>query len=308
MVTFSSELVGNDLNFKKSLDFAKNIAVTKSPVLIMGEIGTGKRHLAYYIHTNSARKSGPFIIVDCAADLSIVEQEVLGYREESGKFHKGALERGSGGTVVFANIESLEENFQKRLYKIIQELPDYELDVRLIASTSKNLSKMVTAGKFLRNLFTFFSCSQITLDLLKERNSDIELLAQYFANSKAEGGQVSFTQEALEKLNSLEWTRNIAELKDMVEEACSKMENNTIDAECLELSEKSIDIKLDGDEEGFKLMSLREAEKLLIKKALIYTAENRTQAAKILGVSIRTLRNKINEYRQDGTQFFVNLR
>ena len=310
MYASSVSLVGNDLNFKQSLDFAKNIAVTKSPVLITGDQGTGKRTLAYFIHTNSARKSSAFIVVDCAGEISRVEQEILGYREEgTGKFFKGALERANGGTVIFANIDNLDENFQKRLYKIIQELPDYELDVRLGATTTKNLSKMVAAGRFLRSLFSYFSCAQISLNNLKERGADIETLARHFIADFSSEAELSITDEAMDKLVTHSWEANISELREVIRTAVANNNEGIIDLDCLAVGVKPQDLKLaEADEDGFKLMSLRDAEKLLIKKALIYTSENRTQAAKILGVSIRTLRNKINEYRNDGSNYFVNLR
>ncbi|MFZ4713875.1 MAG: sigma-54-dependent transcriptional regulator [Bacteriovoracaceae bacterium] len=310
MYASSLSLVGNDLNFKQSLEFAKNISVTKSPVLITGDLGTGKRSLCYFMHANSARKTGAFIVVDCAGELSRVEQEILGYREEgTGKFFKGALERGNGGTVIFANIDCLDENFQKRLYKIIQELPDYELDVRLGATTTKNLAKLVSAGRFQRSLFSFFSCAQISLSTLKERAVDIETLSRHFIAEFSPDIELSITDDAMEKLLNHTWSNNIAELREVMASAAQNHNEGVIDLECLSMGDKKQDLRLaDTDEEGFKLMSLRDAEKLLIKKALIYTSENRTQAAKILGVSIRTLRNKINEYRNDGTNYFVNLR
>lgn len=310
MATLSSELVGSDLNFRKSLDFAKNIAVTKSPVLITGDAGTGKKSIAYFIHQNSARKNSPFYVVDCNQDMTDVEKEILGYRdEETQKFVRGAIENSNGGTVVFANIDALDESFQKKLYKIIQELPDYELDVRLIATTTKNLSKLVAATRFQRSLFSFFSTSQINLSNLKERSTDILALANYFLNTLTENMELTFSEDAQNKIQTLNFENNIASLKDLIERAIDKAENNVIHAEALTMNDRKFDLRgIETDEDGVKLMSLREAEKLLIKKALIYTSENRTQAAKILGVSIRTLRNKINEYRTDGTNYFINLR
>jgi two-component system response regulator FlrC len=310
MGTLSCELVGSDLNFRKSLDFAKNIAVTKSPVLITGDSGTGKKSLAFFIHQNSARKNAPFYVVDCNQDMSDVEKEILGFRdEETQKFCRGAIENSNGGTVVFANIDALDESFQKKLYKIIQELPDYELDVRLIATTTKNLSKLVAATRFQRSLYSYFSTSQIGLGNLKERSTDVVVLANYLLNSISENKELTFSEDALNKLQTLTFDRNINSLEELIERAIEKAENNVIGAEALSMNERKFDLRgIETDEDGVKLMSLREAEKLLIKKALIYTSENRTQAAKILGVSIRTLRNKINEYRTDGTNYFINLR
>ena len=308
------ELVGNDLKFVKAKEFALNIAVTKTPAIVVGEAGTGKRALCELIHANSARRSQEFVIVDCANTSKKVENEILGYRdEETGRFNKGALERCNGGTVVLANIDGLEEEFQKKLYKILTELADYEIDVRILATTTKNLSKFVGAGRFYRALYTFFSGTQILLSPLRDRGADIELLTNYFISAEmvksGDTEPVVFSPEALEKIKGYYWAHNIQELKAVVENSYANCVNGVIDLGALELGEKKAESNIaDLDEDGIRLMSLKEAEKLLIKKALIHTSENRTQAAKILGVSIRTLRNKINEYRGDGASFFVNLR
>lgn len=306
-------LVGNHPKFKKALSLAGNIAVTKAPALVTGELGTGKKAFCRFIHTNSMRSKGPIITVDCSQDAQNVENEILGYRDDvSGSFHKGALERANGGSVILANIDGLEEKFQVRLFTILQELGDYDLDVRVLATTSKNLSKYVGAGRFHRALYTYFSASQINLIPLRERDEDIRTIAQHFVESwcrEKNVPSVGFTDEALDKIMSFYWTHNVAELSNVIENSMPNVVDGKIDVNAIELGEKKVESKAqEADEDGFRLMSLKEAEKLLIKKALIHTSENRTQAAKILGVSIRTLRNKINEYRSNGTNYFVNLR
>lgn len=306
-------LVGNHPKFVKALDFARNLSVTKSPVLVVGESGSGKKSFCQFVHSNSARANGETLVVDCSTDAKQVENEILGYRdEETGSFNRGVLERANGGSVILANIDALDEKFQKRLYQILQELGDYDLDVRIMATTTKNLSKYVGAGRFYRALYTYFSGSQIVLVPLRERGSDIELLAQYFANNWAAANgkdAVNFSEDANKKICSFYWAHNVAELKSVIENTIANTEGSTIDVSAIELGEKKTEAESNEvDEDGLRLMSLKEAEKLLIKKALIHTSENRTQAAKILGVSIRTLRNKINEYRSSGNNYFVNLR
>lgn len=313
MLAQGSVLVGNHPKFNQALETARNVAVTKTPILILGEAGSGKKALATYIHTNSARKNAKIEVVDCSEDTSTVEKMVLGYRDdESGRFNRGVLEVANGGTVIFANIDALDESFQKRLYTILQELPDYELDVRIIATTSKNLSKLVGAGKFSRPLYTYVSGAQIDMIALRERGTDVELIARHFINefsAEYECGEVQLADEAARKLSDYSWSQNVTELRAFIRKTLSTMEGQTLDLEAIEQGERKVEfVGSDVDEDGFKLMSLKDAEKLLIKKALIFTSENRTQAAKILGVSIRTLRNKINEYRSEGTTYFVNLR
>lgn len=311
---FASELklVGNHPKIIKAIEFSRNVAVTKAPVLIVGESGVGKKTICHYIHKNSARRAGEILDVDCSQDAKIVENEILGHRDADGKFNKGVLERANGGSIILTNIDALDEEFQKRLYQILQELNDYDLDVRVLATTTKNLSKYVGSGRFHRALYTYFSGSQITLIPLRERGADIELLAEHFAaNFTLEHAldSVVFTEEAKKKIGSFYWAHNIAELKSVIESTVENSSNGQIDVSAIEIGEKKAEtVSNEADEDGMRIMSLKEAERLLIKKALIHTSENRTQAAKILGVSIRTLRNKINEYRGDGNNYFVNLR
>ena len=183
MLTQGFNLVGNHPKFNSALEMARNVAVTKTPILISGETGSGKKAIGSYIHQNSARKNARLEVVDCSTDTATVEKIVLGYRcDETGRFNRGVLEVANGGTVIFANIDALDDIFQKRLYTILQELPDYELDVRVLATTSKNLSKLVAAGKFSRALYTYFNGAQIDMISLRERGTDVELIARHFIN------------------------------------------------------------------------------------------------------------------------------
>lgn len=311
LATVRAELFGSDSKTQKSLAQARNLAVTKASVLLTGENGTGKRTLARYIHENSTRANQCLEIVDCSLSSQDVENKILGHRDAaSGRFNKGVLEVANKGTVVFANIDSLDEEFQKRLFKIINELEDYDIDVRLIATTTKNLSKLVGAGRFHRSLYMIFANNVITTVPLRERLEDLEFFAKHFMAeiSGCDLEEVSLERPAMDKILSHYWSNNLTELKQVLSNSFSNSQN-IIDESAFETGEKkAIGILSDDDEDGIRLMSLKDAEKMLIKKALIHTSENRTQAAKILGVSIRTLRNKINEYRNDGTAYFVNLR
>lgn len=305
------ELFGTDARVEKALLQARNLSVSKASVLVVGENGVGKRTLGRYIHENSGRANQPFELVDCSLPAQDVENRILGHRDNvTGRFTKGILEAANKGTVVFANIDCLDEEFQKRLHKIINELEDYDIDVRLIATTTKNLSKLVGAGRFYRGLFTIFANNSVTIPALRERQEDLQRLARHFMNEATDSSEMSneIDSVAMNRITSHYWANNIHELKQVIS---SSVNNNSslLDESAYEISDKkSVNFMSDDDSEGVRLMSLKEAEKLLIKKALIHTTENRTQAAKILGVSIRTLRNKINEYRNDGASYFVNLR
>jgi len=312
MNNINVELFGNDPKIQKAISVARNVSVTKASVLITGEIGVGKKSLARFIHNNSNRTDQEFQIVDCSVDSKDVENKILGYRDaETGRFVKGILEAANKGTVVFANIDSLDEDFQKRLHKIFNQLNDYDIDVRIIATTTKNLSKLVGSGRFYRGLYTYVSSNLITLTPIRERPEDLQMYVNYFIReySLKFSKEVNIGTEALDRIYSHYWTHNLYELKTVLEKSVEGAQNSILSDKELAIGEKkAVSMISEDDNEGILLMSLKDAEKLLIKKALIHTSENRTQAAKILGVSIRTLRNKINEYRTAGSSYFVNLR
>lgn len=308
MDSVNVELFGKDPRVVKAISVARNISVTKAAVLIVGENGVGKRTLGYYIHQNSNRVSKPFEVVDCALPHEDVEKKILGFREEDGRFIKGAFEAANGGTVIFANIDSLDEAFQKRVCQIMSELADYDIDVRILATTTKNLAKLVGAGRFSRQLYTLISQTQIALPALREREGDLESLAKHYAECFS-GSPVNFEQSAINKILEHYWSYNIEELKRVMQASMEEFKGQVFTDNDLFIGErKSSSLASEEESTGISLMSLHEAEKLLIKKALVHTSENRTQAAKILGVSIRTLRNKINEYRNEGNSYFMNLR
>jgi len=311
MDTVNVELFGQDQKVLKALSVARNVSVTKAPVLIVGEAGVGKRSLGRYIHQNSTRANKPLCIVDCAESSVEVKRQILGHRdEESGRFNRGILEQANGGTVIFANIDGVDEEFQKKLHKIINELPDYDIDVRIISTTTRNLSKLVGAGRFYRGLYMQVSSNSITLTPLRERPNDLQMLVKHFIHEfDTEERHIDVDQTAMDKMLMHYWTYNVEELRNVIESSLEELEGSMLTEECLTIGEKkTVNVIQDDESDGIRLMSLKDAEKLLIKKALVHTSENRTQAAKILGVSIRTLRNKINEYRNTGSAYFMNLR
>lgn len=310
MNSVNLELFGLDPKVQKAIQSAQALATSKVPVLIVGETGIGKKTLAKFIHENSSRASKAFAAVDCAAGDDDVANKILGYRDEdSNRFIKGVLENSNGGTVVFTNVDALEEKFQKRIYEIFNQLADYDIDIRIICTTSKNLSKLVGSGRFYRGLYTYIAANQVFLSPLRERIGDLDNILRMTLNELS-AGTVAFSDDARNKLLQHYWTHNIAEIKRVLGATLEQFEGDVLMETDLAIGEKKVMSATTDDQhgEGITLMSLKEAEKLLIQKALLHTGENRTQAAKILGVSIRTLRNKINEYRTSGSPYFVNLR
>ena len=311
METIDVRLFGNDPKIKKAIRIAQNVAVTKSPVLIIGEAGVGKRTLGRFIHQNSSRKDHSLHVVDCAEESQVVENNILGHRdEETGRFHKGVLELANHGTVILVNVDALADNFQRRLHQIFNELDDYDIDVRIITTTTRNLSKLVGSGRFYRGFYTFISANTVSIIPLRERVHDLEALTKHFVDeANTRETPIFIEEDAMAKILKHYWTHNVHELKTVIENSVQGCTTGFLTADDLEIGEKkSVGLMMEDDHEGIRLMSLKEAEKLLIKRALIHTSENRTQAARILGVSIRTLRNKINEYRNNGSAYFINLR
>ena len=310
METVNIDVFGKDLKVQKAMEMAKSFAVITDPILIVGESGVGKKTLGQFIHENSSRRDGPFLTVDCSRNPEEVSNAILGYRnEETGKFYRGVLEAGNGGTVVFSNIDALVEKFQKRISTIFEELEDYDLDIRIITTTTRNLTKLVGTAKFYRKLYDFIGHYCIAIPPLRERVSDLKMIAKHFASQRRDGKSFEISDAAMKKITSHYWIHNINELREVIDSSVENNSNGLISEIRLEPGEDGdIGMPLSERPEEIKLMSLKEAEQILIKKALLHTSENRTQAAKILGVSIRTLRNKINEYRGSGCSYFVNLK
>ena len=311
METVNIDVFGKDLKVRKAMEMARGFSMLKDPVLITGESGVGKRTLGRFIHEGSGRRNKPFLTVDCSKSPTEVSNEILGYRnEETGKFYRGVLEAGNGGTIVFANIDALEEKFQRRITTIFEELDDYDIDIRIVATTTKNLSRLVAAAKFYKKLCDFVSCRCVAIPPLRERVADLEMLARYFASQRVDGKSFEISEGAMKKITSHYWIHNINELKEVIDSSVENNSERVISEINLDFVEnKNVKSSSRSEQvEGIRLMSLKEAEQILIKKALLHTSENRTQAARILGVSIRTLRNKINEYRESGCSYFVSLK
>ena len=216
METIRVEFFGKDAKSLKVLKFAENVAVTKAPVLITGEVGVGKRTLAKYIHSLSSRKDENILLVDCSQEPQAVEDEILGHRSlETGRFVKGVLETANGGTVVLANVDGISDDFQQRLLQIFYELSDYDIDVRFIATTTKNLSKQVGAGKFYRAFYTYLSGTQIVMTSLRERVGDIQYLSREILKILCEEQDIPIPiieEEVGKKLLAHYWTHNLGEL------------------------------------------------------------------------------------------------
>lgn len=314
--TFSS-IVGVSDVMRKVYDTIEMIAPTKATILIQGESGTGKELVARAVHYNSDRQNKPFIKVNCAAlPESLMESELFGH--EKGAFTgairttKGRFELAHTGTLLLDEIGELSLPLQSKLLRVLQER-EFErvgnpnplsIDVRVVATTNRDLKQVVQEGDFREDLFYRLNVVPIYLPPLRDRKEDIPLLVDHFLRKYCdENGRdiIGINEEALEKLMVPDWPGNVRELENHVERAVVLCRDEILTERHFQLehesAEKSSSFGLEGVEPG---MTLREMEKRLILSTLSSESNNRTKASEILGISVRTLRNKLNEYSNEG--------
>ena len=298
----------------KAVDLASNVAVRKATILITGESGVGKELMARYIHDQSARSEGPFVATNCAAvPENLLESELFGY--EKGAFtgaqtaKPGKFELADKGTFLLDEISEMPLHLQGKLLRVIQEseierlgaTKSKSIDVRFICTTNKSLIEMVKKGEFRQDLFYRLNVIPINIPPLRNRKKDINQLVNHFLNKVAVDNKMRIKQvdmTALQKIHNWSWPGNVRELQNVIERSCLITQKDTLSAEDIQIEMVNIQpVEEQADGLVKTGMTIQEAERRLILKTLQYTGENRTQAAKILGISIRTLRNKLNEYR-----------
>ncbi len=313
--TFSSQGVFLTANRKllALLTRLKDIAKSKATVLITGESGTGKEVLARFIHQESDRTKGPFIAINCAAlPEHLLESELFGYEKGafSGAFTRklGKFELANGGTILLDEITEMPLSLQAKLLRVLQEgevdrlggAYPVKVDVRVIATTNREIETEVAKGHFREDLYFRLNVIPVRLPPLRERPEDIELLAQHFCQEFAKhyGRPVrGFAEGVLERLSQYSWPGNVRELRNMIERAVLLAKGPWITLSDLFPQELRPQQKKDT---GLPLKPLKEVEKEMILKALKAANGNRTRAAEILGISVRTLRNKLQIYREAG--------
>jgi DNA-binding NtrC family response regulator len=295
------------------LGMARKIAPRRSTVLVEGESGTGKEVVARYIHQQSDRNKGPFIAVNCAAlPETLLESELFGH--EKGAFtgavtkKAGKFELADGGSLLLDEISEIAPSLQAKLLRVLQEgeidrvggQSVTPIDVRVIATTNRNLEEEVEMGNFRLDLFYRLNVVPIKIPPLRQRAEDIGPLAEFFLKKHGELNDETpkgLSPEALEVLKQQEWRGNVRELENLMERATLLVDSATLtpdDLAALCFSSRQKDNKPDIR----SMQPLREMEKKMIFQALDENRGNRTHAAKILGISVRTLRNKLNEYKE----------
>jgi DNA-binding NtrC family response regulator len=307
------EIVTKDKIFLRILNMAVEIAKSDSTVLVYGESGTGKELIAQLIHENSNRKSKPFVAVNCAAiPDNLLESELFGHEKGSftgAAFRKyGKFELAQGGTMLLDEIGEMSMTLQAKLLRVLQE---YEvdrvggkepvpIDVRVISTTNVDIKQAISEKKFREDLYYRLNVIPIRVPPLRDRKGDVEVLTEHFIkkmSSKNNKNIKGITKEALDILINRKWYGNVRELQNMIERAvllCRKDNIRKEDFILEEIVEKSMS---DNFEVNLSPITIDEMEKKLIEKTLDDKGGNRTHAAKSLGISIRTLRNKLNEYK-----------
>ena len=311
-------IVGKSPVMVELFDVVKQVAPSRASVLITGESGTGKELIAKAIHRLSPRAKQPLVVVHCAAlAATLLESELFGH--EKGAFtgaHErriGRFEQAQGGTLFLDEIGEIDATIQIKLLRFLGERTFERVgsnktltaDVRLITATNKNLEELVKAGEFREDLFFRLRIVEINLPSLRERAGDIPLLAQSFLREFAAENQKEvkdFTADALELLLNYSWPGNVRELRAAIESAVVMCRTDRISARDLPRTVRA-DTALAGDP-GRALqkndLTVKEAEKQLIIRALKDTDGNRTLAAKKIGMSRRTFHRKLHTYHLEG--------
>jgi two-component system, NtrC family, response regulator HydG len=309
----TTDIVGASEELMNVLDLAHRVAESDATVLLLGESGTGKDVIAREIHRSSHRANRPFVAVNCSAiPEGLLESELFGH--EKGSFtgavrqKRGKFETADGGTVFLDEIGDMSEALQAKLLRFLQDhivqrvggSSDIKVDVRVVAATNKDLEAEVAAGRFREDLYFRLNVVTITLPPLRERTEDIPLLIDHFLRKHAPRGikPKRMTPSAVRLAMGYVWPGNVRELENAVQRAIVLSRGETIFPEHLPAKVQAAEAASENPPrpEG---RTMREVERATIIKTLKQTEGNRTHAARILGISRRTLQNKIKEYGID---------
>ena len=290
----------------------ESVAESRSTVLITGESGTGKELIARSIHYKSRRCNGPFVKVNCAAlPEGLIESELFGH--EKGAFtgaikqKRGMFEAASGGTLLLDEIGEMPLQAQAKLLRVLQEREinkvggdePIEVDVRVVATTNRDLEDEIRNGRFREDLFYRLNVFHVHLPPLRERKSDLCRLAEHFIgkfNSENGFSVEGLSEECIQVLANHDWPGNIRELENAIERAVVLSRTGLIKPELFKFKNNALH-SCDSDSGTLQAgQTVAEVEKQLIFRTLEHCSQNRTRAADMLGISIRTLRNKLHEY------------
>jgi two-component system response regulator FlrC len=326
----SHQMLHRDPRMAEIVRLAEQIAPANASILVTGESGTGKEVLARHIHLKSLRADKPFVSINCAAiPEALLESELFGH--EKGAFtgavarRIGKFEEANGGTLLLDEIGEMDIRLQAKLLRVLQEREvdriggsrPVKVDIRLIATTNRDLAQEVTRGTFREDLLFRLNVLNLRIPALRERPEDIELLARHFVRKYAEANGVAERPVAVDALAALKrhrWKGNVRELENTMHRAVLLAAGPEIDLVAIRLPDGS---RLDSGPDGQPApegagqsvgsaspalvgRTVADVERSLILDTLNHTLGNRTHAATILGISIRTLRNKLKQYSDEG--------
>lgn len=337
----NNTMIATDPVMKQVVAMADKIAPSEATVLITGESGTGKEVMSQYIHRKSKRANGNFIAVNCAAiPESLLESELFGH--EKGAFtgavgrRLGKFEEANGGTLLLDEVSEMHPMLQAKLLRAIQEREitrigsndAVKVDVRIIATSNRNLEESVSKGEFREDLYFRLNVVNIRLPALRERKADLPPLAQFFTDKYSEQNGLplkKLSAAAASKIQNHHWRGNIRELENTMHRAVLVSMQDEIEADAIHTGNMASsgpttaptkapdpagvssastsaapEIKNEGAVENLVGRTIADVERQMILNTLDHCLGNRTHAANILGISIRTLRNKITQYRDEG--------
>lgn len=317
------DLVAADVRSRDTVALAKRVAATEATVMILGESGTGKEVIARYIHGCSKRAAGPFVAINCAAiPDNMLEAVLFGY--EKGAFTgayqstPGKFEQAQGGTLLLDEVSEMEISLQAKLLRVLQEREverlggrkTIALDVRVLATSNRNLREYVTQGKFREDLYYRLNVFPITLKPLRDRSEDILPLAQHLIARRwqGRGPAPTLTESAVQRLISHTWPGNVRELDNVVQRALIFLTGSKITDDAIHFESESAtpiptvaagDVTLSSAKPNLE-DDLKRREQRLIIEALQAGNGSRKYAAEKLGISPRTLRYKLARLREEG--------
>lgn len=339
-----SNMIAGDPAMENVVKLANKIAPSEATVMITGESGTGKEVMSQHIHRKSKRADGPFIAVNCAAiPENLLESELFGH--EKGAFtgatarRIGKFEEADGGTLLLDEVSEMHPSLQAKLLRALQEREitrvgsndAVKVNVRIVATSNRNLEKSVEKGEFREDLYFRLNVVNIALPALRERPKDIAPLAQFFADKYADANGVEkkkLSKAAESKLQAYGWRGNIRELENTMHRAILVSIEDELEADAIHLTDGAFQsgapaqaaanapdpagvggagqssaakpLENPGAVETLVGRTIADVERDMIINTLEHCLGNRTHAANILGISIRTLRNKLNAYKDDG--------